>query len=387
MKRKILRENDTVIPFPAVRQLHLFDYLSEPDSEVSALSYKHKKSLKAQQTERADEQGFDETAVGQSESNRTASGAYRQDWTLYNTAQTNELPHFQRMLWTLCRSVGEPRQYRGRPRLEFCDMLFLIVYRAYFSQFSGRRFTSQLEQLKEKGYISRVPHFNSLFNYLELVELTEALRNMLIISSLPLVPFEEHFSPDSSGFSTKKFNEWKQVKYGNTEKWREWVKLHVMCGKQTRIITAVEITPEYAHDSPHFESLLRQTQKYFDVREVSADKGYSSYYNVELIVSAGALAFIMFKDNARGDTKNEIWNRVFHYFSLHKEEFLKFYHQRSNVETLFSVMKAKFGERLRSKVWEAQVNELLCKCICHNLCCLIKAMFEFGIEPTDFFTR
>lgn len=210
---------------------------------------------------------------------------------------------------------------------------------------------------------------------------------MLVVSSLPLVPFEEHFSPDSSGFSTSKFNEWRGVKYGNTEKWREWVKLHAMCGRRTRVITAVEITPEYAHDAPHFESLLNQIRKYFDVREVSADKGYSSYHNVELIVNAGASAFIMFKDNARGDGKSEIWNRVFHYFSLHKEEFLKIYHRRSNVEALFSALKAKFGERLRSKLWQAQVNELLCKCICHNLCCLIKAMFEFGIEPTDFFQQ
>lgn len=29
----------------------------------------------------------------------------------------------------------------------------------------------------------------------------------------------------------------------------------------------------------------------------------------------------------------------------------------------------------------AQVNELLCKLLCHNLCCVIQSMYELGVEP------
>jgi hypothetical protein len=29
----------------------------------------------------------------------------------------------------------------------------------------------------------------------------------------------------------------------------------------------------------------------------------------------------------------------------------------------------------------AQVNELLCKFLCHNLCVLIQSFYELGIEP------
>jgi hypothetical protein len=28
------------------------------------------------------------------------------------------------------------------------------------------------------------------------------------------------------------------------------------------------------------------------------------------------------------------------------------------------------------------VNEVLCKVLCHNICCLIQSMFEMGIEAT-----
>lgn len=44
------------------------------------------------------------------------------------------------------------------------------------------------------------------------------------------------------------------------------------------------------------------------------------------------------------------------------------------------MIKAKFGERLRSKTRTAQINEVLCKVLCHNLCCVIQSMYELGID-------
>ena len=65
-----------------------------------------------------------------------------------------------------------------------------------------------------------------------------------------------------------------------------------------------------------------------------------------------------------------------------REEFALHYHKRSNVETTFHMIKSKFGTRIRSKTPVAQVNEVLCKVLCHNLCCLVSAFYELGIEAT-----
>jgi len=73
---------------------------------------------------------------------------------------------------------------------------------------------------------------------------------------------------------------------------------------------------------------------------------------------------------------------MYHYYQFNREFFLQRYHKRSNVETTFSMIKAKFGDGLRSKTQTAQVNEALCKVLCHNICCLIQSIFELGIEPT-----
>jgi transposase len=73
---------------------------------------------------------------------------------------------------------------------------------------------------------------------------------------------------------------------------------------------------------------------------------------------------------------------MYHFFMFNREEFLRFYHARSNVETTFHMIKAKFGTKVRSKTETAQVNEILCKLIAHNLCCLVHAFYELGVEAT-----
>ena len=79
------------------------------------------------------------------------------------------------------------------------------------------------------------------------------------------------------------------------------------------------------------------------------------------------------------------WARLassaFLYFKLHREEFDARYHQRSNIESTFSIVKAKFGDSVRSKTDVAMGNEVLAKVVCHNICCLISAMYELGITP------
>ena len=69
------------------------------------------------------------------------------------------------------------------------------------------------------------------------------------------------------------------------------------------------------------------------------------------------------------------------FYTDHREEFLRHYHKRSNVETTFHMIKSKFGQRLRSKTMTAQINEALCKVLCHNLCVVIQSMYELGVDP------
>jgi transposase len=306
---------------------------------------------------------------------------YKQDWPAYNAAQTNEKDKFQVLLADLCRGIiDETPRTKGQPRIPLADAIFSAVFKVY-STVSGRRFASDLREAEQRGYVAKAPHYNSIFNYLENPQVEPILRSLITESSLPLKSVEVDFACDSSGFMTSRFVRWFDHKYGAERKEHDWVKVHIMCGVKTNVITAVEIHEKEAHDSPLLPALTRATALNFKVREVSADKGYSSYENHDEILKAGATPFIAFKKNSTGK-EGGLFEKMLHYFKFRREDFLHHYHKRSNVESTFAMMKAKFGDSIRSKTDVAMRNESLAKILCHNVVCLIHEMYELGIEPT-----
>lgn len=311
---------------------------------------------------------------------------YKQEWHEYNLAQVNEKARFLELLYELCRGVEEPvQQSMGRPRLSFAEMIFATCFKVY-STVSSRRFISDLRAATLKGYISKTPHFNSLSNYLELREITPYLKNLIAESSRPLAAVEKDFAVDSSGFTTGRFVRWMQAKYTDPtiiEK-QDWVKVHLMTGVKTNIVTSVEVSGAHAGDSLYFKPLVEATSENFVMQEVSADKAYSSANNLKLVLDKGAMPYIAFRSNSTGRDKRSsaVWKRMYHFYQYNQQWFFEHYHKRSNVETTFSMIKAKFGERLRGKSETAQINEVLCKVLSHNLCCLVQSLYELGIEPT-----
>jgi len=147
----------------------------------------------------------------------------------------------------------------------------------------------------------------------------------------------------------------------------------------------VIITDEHAADCTQFPELLKNTSGHFIINEVSADPAYSSRNNHDIVDELGGKPFILFKKNATGKARgSKQWNRAFHYFQLHKDEFLEHYHKRSNAESTFSAIKMKFSETLKSRNHTAQVNEMLCKIIAYNITVLIREFIEMGADPELF---
>ena len=310
---------------------------------------------------------------------------YPQNWPAYNRAQTTEQDKFQELLRDLCSGIQEPvrEQKRGRPSLPLSDAVFSAAFKVY-SCFSGRRFMSDLRESHERGMISRVPHYNSIFNYLEDEGLTDILKSLVRQSSLPLAAVETDFAVDSSGFGTSRFTRWYDKKYGRMREKAEWVKVHIMCGVKTNVITAIEIGEQCSNDALFLKPLVETTSKAFPISEVSADKAYGSFKNYKAIAAAGGTPFIAFRSHTNLETasrKGGLWEQMFHFFMYKRDEFLSHYHKRSNVESTFSALKRKFGDALRSKTDTAMLNEALCKVLCHNLVVLIHEMQELGIEP------
>jgi transposase len=309
----------------------------------------------------------------------TEKTVYKQKWASYNLAQTTEKHRLQVLLSELCGGVPSPAQVgKGQRAAPIPDVLFAMAFKVY-TCLPSRRFMCDLADAHEKGHISQVIHYNSVCRHFENPALTPILRGLVARSALPLQPIEVDFAVDSSGFSTSRFVKWFDEKYGVTRSGHDWVKVHVMTGVKTNVVTAVEIRGRSANDAPILPGLVKSTAEHFKIREVSADKGYSSVENTEAIFQVGATPYISFKASATG-AAGGLWEKMYHFFQYRREEFLQHYHKRSNVESTFSMVKAKFRDHVRAKSDVAMVNEALCKFICHNICCVIMAQCELGIE-------
>lgn len=307
---------------------------------------------------------------------------YTQNWPAYNEAQTTEKSQVERLLKALCEGIEQPARKPGPGRnpVRLSDAVFGTVMKVY-TTFSGRRATCDIKSCAERGHITKAPHHNTLFRTMESAATTEILMRLIEESAAPLAEIENaagQFAQDSTGFSTVTYDRWFDQKHGKLAAEHAWVKLHVMVGTVTNVVTGVKISNQ--GDCPVLPELLAQTAKRFGIKEVSADKAYLSAKNLEAIDAVGAVPYIPFKSNSVGQNKSPHWKKMWAQFTLKSEEFLEHYHRRSNVETTFSMIKRKFGGAVRSKLPVAQTNEVLAKVLLHNLTCIVQAIAEYGID-------
>ncbi len=317
---------------------------------------------------------------------------YPQQWPAYNMAQTQEKAIFLYLLHQLCQGVGSPAQHgAGHKRYPLEDMLFAMCYKVY-STISTRRFMTDFRNAHARGYVSSLPCYNSIINYFESEVSTPHLQMLIEESSLPLASIEEDFAVDSSGLSTGVFQRWSEAKWGkvrtefgdkvpNMVNRRDWLKIHITTGVKTNVVTAVEVTDAHASDHNYFKPLVEATAQNFTMRQVSGDNAYMSGGNLKVVVENHAMPYIAFKSSNNGKYGSDLFKKMFHFYSYNQERFMRSYHKRSNVESTFHMIKAKFGDSLRSKTRTAQINEALCKILCHNICCLIQSMYELNLKP------
>lgn len=306
---------------------------------------------------------------------------YKQNWPAYEAAQKEEKARVQLLLRSLCDGVVQPPQEKGRPRLLVADLVYSAAMKVYTTM-SGRRATTDVRACAREGLIGHAPAHNSISKFIDDPAMTPLLTWLLKESSKPLREIEIDLAADATGFATSTYARWYDHKYGQDKRVQRWVKAHAMVGVKTHVITALKVTEGHENDCPQFTNLLSATTSSgFKPKEVSGDKAYLSNENLMAIEAAGATPLIPMKSNSSPTGESEAWQRLFHHFACNRREFLAAYHKRSNVESVFSAVKRKFGGSVRSKLLAAQFNEVVLKCLCFNLTMLVHAIHELGVEP------
>ena len=305
---------------------------------------------------------------------------YPRNWSAYNASQTSEKADFMELLADLCASIEQPEYSFGRRPLPISDMLYLAALKVYCN-LPARRFASEVKDAYVQDFITVRPSFNSIIRYISDSSLTPLITDRIEESGASLRGEESRFAADSSGFSTYRFDRWRDTKRGKGSPHDKWLKGHIMVGTRTKIIATVVVTAADVPDWTMLPVLLDRAARRFEMTEVLADSRYLSDDNPRIAETYGARLLLPSKSNSR-DKDSPILSHRNAYSTPDEEASGAHYRRRAIVETVFSTINGKFGDSVRAKSESGQVNEILLKCLCHNLCVVARSKHQFGIVPS-----
>jgi transposase len=193
---------------------------------------------------------------------------------------------------------------------------------------------------------------------------TKFLRRILK-KSIGRIKRKLRVAPDSSGFSTRNSSLWFDIRIKRKNKRKDCVKLHIIVDIDKGYVLDFHITDHKKNDCPILKKLLRDINL---LEKLVADAGYLSRDNCVLVGERKGKPYIWPKKNVTSKPKNAVeWKVMVKCFQKHKGAFKRAYHCRSFVEAVFSSIKRRWGEKLRSVNRWFQRKELTIKVICYNL--------------------
>lgn len=315
---------------------------------------------------------------------------YTQNWPLYEMASQREKLMFYRILKCVVDALEIKNKYKGngRPGVYYGDIVKVLCIKAYHN-YSSWRVESELKIAKAMGIIEHVPKRSTINKFMQDSIVSNILHNIYKTIAQPLRQVESSFSIDATGVQKKYGNaRWQTVRHTPEEnkKVRDYVKLHIISGNLTNVITDALITKGSKHESPFFPEMLKNTAKDFDVKEICADAGYLGKKNVMAAKKLGAAPWIKPKKSMgyTGRGRLTAWTGMLWIWSNYRSFFVERYHKRSNVESTFSALKRKFGDFCRTKKENSQNNEILAKIVCFNACILAENLLLYDLEQDGF---
>lgn len=306
---------------------------------------------------------------------------YTQDWKIYYQACRTEKLMFLRIIKDAVDYLVRENKYSyGRPAAFFSDIIKSICIKSYHN-LSTWRLESELKLCKSMGVIDNVYKKSCISNYMNSKDVSKVLHELYKTIAEPIAPIETQYAADATGISNAyKAKKWIDVRLDKQEH-KQYNKLHVLSGTITNVVVAAKVTEGIRHDSPIFKDLMQDIGR-FNVKEVSADAGYLSRKNCDIIEDAGAVPYILPKKNVTSHSRgSDAWRRMIYLWKQHQMLFASHYHRRSNVESTFGMIKRKWGDFCRCKLPVTQENEILSRIICHNAAVLSEAMLSNDLEP------
>ena len=273
------------------------------------------------------------------------------------------------LLWGLAGILRCPEGYykdKGRRpfdwRVMFCLSVLRVVLIKKYNQYESEMETDP--RLLSFFELDKLPSRSSIHRFTQLMD-AAYLRHVMTELVKPYRQGAVDLILDATGISLMSRSIWYNLRIAKKVSKRDCYKLHAAVSMKWRLILNWRISDGRRHESPFLVSLLRPFHK---LGVVLADAGYSSRKNLQYIVDKYGAPFIKFKKNATAKSKNYPAWKVQHYFYM-KMQYLwqNVYRQRNNIESVFSVIKGVWGDRLHSRNKRRRMRELVLRLVAYNI--------------------
>ncbi len=257
------------------------------------------------------------------------------------------------------------------------QLLAILILKVYFR--AGYRDIldeiQTMDILKTKIGLTRIPHHTTLYRFFARFDSKSFQKVYRAVTALfyrkkgriPVVAI------DSTGFRTSHLSLYYSIRTGKTRK--DFLKVSLAVDTNRKTILYFKISKSRHHDSAHAKYLLRGSYRVKRAHWYVMDRAYDAEsIHQQIQQDLHAFSLIPLRDWGADYVSGK-------YRSLMKTSFnVDIYHKRNLVETVFSILKRKFGDDLRAVKFLNQVREMKLKCLVYSIDRFLKSQRILGVD-------
>ena len=304
------------------------------------------------------------------------------DWHAYNESQLDDLHFFVEQTKSLVDTVSlllpisEPAV--GRPSKQASDVAKAVLLMEYL-QVSERGAAGWVWIFKEKLGITEDLSPRTIGRGFENPEVLFILTKVFELTTIPFAQVEQTIAIDGTGVAETVKQNYESVKNQDITKTSDWLKLSIVTGVELHGIVSYSLD-RHTHDTKLFEPLVNQAaNRWPNANRLTADAGYLSRANAQTASNLGLTPFLFPKVNVTLKQRGSAaWTTMLKLLLANVQQWLEWYHLRSNVETVNSCLVRRF-RKLSCVKTQTKLAEEFTRLILHNLRQLNTALHEHKI--------